>query len=80
MFNRESQPTITELVVQLSDSEVESGDSTADSDSYLARIGVWVWAFMFRGPYFILSTVQAGTTTLLVFGMTGPSTNWESNL
>ena len=36
---------------------------------------------MFRGPYFILSTMQAGTTPIFkVFGMTGPSTNRESNL
>ena len=35
---------------------------------------------MFRGPYFILSTMQAGTTPIFnVFGMTGPSTNRESN-
>ena len=35
---------------------------------------------MFRGPYFILSTMQAGTTHIFkVFGMTGPSTNQESN-
>ena len=35
---------------------------------------------MFRGPYFILSTTPAGTTPIFkVFGMTGPSTNRESN-
>ena len=35
---------------------------------------------MFRGPYFILSTMQAGTTPIFnVFGMTGPSSNRESN-
>ena len=35
---------------------------------------------MFRGPYFITSTRQEGTTTILkVFGITGPSTNRESN-
>ena len=35
---------------------------------------------MFCGPYFILSTMQAGTTPIFkVFGMTGPSNSQESN-
>ena len=35
---------------------------------------------MFRGPYFIVNTMQGGTTPILkVFGMTGPSTHRESN-
>ena len=35
---------------------------------------------MFRGPHFIVSTMQAGTTPIFnVFGMTGPSSNRESN-
>ena len=35
---------------------------------------------MFRGPYFILSTIQAGTTPIFnVFGMTGPSTKRKLN-
>ena len=35
---------------------------------------------MFHGAYFILSTMQAGTTPIVnVFGMTGPSTNGQSN-
>ena len=35
---------------------------------------------MFCGPHFIISTMQAGTTPIFkVFGMTGPSTNQESN-
>ena len=35
---------------------------------------------MFREPHFIRSSMQAGTTPIFkVFGMTGPSTNWESN-
>ena len=35
---------------------------------------------MFRRLYFILSTMQAGTTPIFnVFGMTGPSSNRESN-
>ena len=35
---------------------------------------------MFRGPSFIVSTMQAGTTHIFnVFGMTGPSSNQESN-
>ena len=35
---------------------------------------------MVRGPHFIISTMQAGTTPIFnVFGMTGPSTNRESN-
>ena len=35
---------------------------------------------MFRGPHFIISTMQAGTTPIFnVFGMTGPSSNRESN-
>ena len=35
---------------------------------------------MFRGSFFILSIMPAGTTTIFnVSGMTGPSSNWESN-
>ena len=35
---------------------------------------------MFRGAYFIVNTMQAGTTPIFnVFGMTGPSSNRESN-
>ena len=35
---------------------------------------------MFHGPYFIVSTMQTGTTPIFkVFGTTGPSTNRESN-
>ena len=35
---------------------------------------------MFHGPYFILSAMQVGTTPIFnVFGMTGPSSNRESN-
>ena len=35
---------------------------------------------MFRGPHFIISTMQAGTTPIFkVFGLTGPSNIWESN-
>ena len=35
---------------------------------------------MFRGPQFIVSTMQAGTTPIFkVFGMTEPSSNRESN-
>ena len=35
---------------------------------------------MFSSPYFILSTMQAGTTPIFnIFGMTGPSTNRELN-
>ena len=35
----------------------------------------------FHGPYFIVSTMQAGTTPIFnVFGMTGPSSNRESNI
>ena len=35
---------------------------------------------MFHGPHFIVSTMQAETTPIItVFGMTGPSTNRESN-
>ena len=35
---------------------------------------------MFCGPNFIISTMQAGITPVFkVVGMTGPSTNWESN-
>ena len=44
MFDRDSRPTITELVVELADSVEESGDSTTGSGPYLARIGVWVRA------------------------------------
>ena len=35
---------------------------------------------MFRGPHFIVNTMQAGTTPIFnVFGMTAPSCNRESN-
>ena len=35
---------------------------------------------MFRGPHFIIRTMQAGTYPIFkVFGMTGPSSNRESN-
>ena len=35
---------------------------------------------MFRGPYFIVSTMKGGTTPIFkVFGMTRPSSNRESN-
>ena len=35
---------------------------------------------MFRGTHFIISTMQARTTPIFnVFGMTGPTTNRESN-
>ena len=35
---------------------------------------------LFRGPHFIISTMQAETTPIFkVFGMTGPSTNRELN-
>ena len=44
MFDRGSWPTITESVVQSADSVVQLADSTADSSSDLARIGVWVLA------------------------------------
>ena len=40
----ESQPIITESVVELANSVMESADSTADFCQDLARIGVWVWA------------------------------------
>ena len=46
MFNRESQPIITELVVESADSKIELADSSADSSPDLARIGVWVREFM----------------------------------
>ena len=38
------------------------------------------WPVLFCGPSFIVSTLQAGTTPILiVFGMTGPSTKRELN-
>ena len=45
MFNRDGWPTITESVVESADIVVHSVDSTVDSISDLARIGVWVWVF-----------------------------------
>ena len=48
MFNRESRPTITELVVESADSVVESADSIADSSSDVGRVGMWVWALSIR--------------------------------
>ena len=45
MFDRESQPTITESVEESADSEVESADSTTDSVKNPLEIRLWVWAF-----------------------------------
>ena len=44
MFNKESRPTITELVVESADSIAESADSTADSAANPLKIGLWVLA------------------------------------
>ena len=46
MFNMESQPTVTELVVELVDSTGESADSTTDSAADPLKIGLWVRAFI----------------------------------
>ena len=51
MFDRGSQLTIKESVVESVDSVVESADFTAHSRPDLARIGVWVWALLLhKGP------------------------------
>ena len=55
MFNRESRPTITELVVALADSEVESADSTTNSTAYPVKIGLWVRAFSLCGKSIYLT-------------------------
>ena len=35
---------------------------------------------LYCGPYFIVSTMQAGNTPIFnIFGMTGPNSNWESH-
>ena len=44
MFNRESQPIITESVVESADSVVESADSTANFTADPVKIGLWVRA------------------------------------
>ena len=41
MFNKESRPTITKLVVESADSVGERADSSSDFTSDLARIGVY---------------------------------------
>ena len=45
MFNMESQPTITESVVESTNSGIESADSTTDSAANPLKIGLWVLAF-----------------------------------
>ena len=45
MFNKGSQPTITELAVEWADSVIELADSTADSGANPLKNGLWVWAF-----------------------------------
>ena len=45
MFNMDSQPTISELVVKSADSAVESDDYMADFTADPLKIGVWVCAF-----------------------------------
>ena len=45
MFDRESQPTMTESVVEWADSGIEAADSTADYAENPLKIGLWVWAF-----------------------------------
>ena len=40
MFKMDSQPTITEFLVESADSVVELDDSTTDSSPDLARIGL----------------------------------------
>ena len=48
MFNRGCRPTVTELVLELVDSAVETTDSSAG----LAKIGVWVWALRGYAPLY----------------------------
>ena len=45
MFDRDSRPTITELVVQSADSGIESADCTTDSIADPVKIGLFVRAF-----------------------------------
>ena len=45
MFNRESQLTTTESVVESADSAVESADCTTESAADPVKIGLWVLAF-----------------------------------
>ena len=42
MFNMDSQPTITESVVESANSAIESADSMADFTADPQKIGVWV--------------------------------------
>ena len=45
MFDRGSQPTITEPVVESGDSALGSSVSTTDSTADPVKIGLWVCAF-----------------------------------
>ena len=45
MFDRESRPTITELVVESANSAVESADCTTESAADPVKIGLRVRAF-----------------------------------
>ena len=57
MFDRESQPTIKESVVESADSSVESADSTSDSAADPVKIDLWVGA---------LSPIYTGMTDLIL--------------
>ena len=63
MFDRESRPTITELVAESADSSTESADFTTDSARNLARIGVWVRAFTFTS----CRTIYQLSTVIIIF-------------
>ena len=65
---------------QLSQVGPQLGLRWASDGPNWGRFGNAAWAVMFRGPHFIISTMQAGLTPIFkIFGMTGPSTNRESN-
>ena len=62
MFNRKSRPTITESVVELAQSGIESADfDTADSAANPLKIGLWVQALRVLGNTFVwVSTLIRG--------------------
>ena len=51
MFDWDSRPTITELMVESADSGLELSDSTVDSAANPLKIGLWVRALR---PYDII--------------------------
>ena len=70
MFDSGSRPTITESVVYLADSGIESDDSTANSAANSLKIGLWVRAFSLLLTSFITQKVLYYGQVLFSFSKT----------